>query len=148
MMRRPPRSTRTDTLFPDTTLFRSAALGVLHHQGRAGRRLRPRRRYSATLRSASVLSCCSGRGPSGTWQVTRVPPPTRESSSTRPPCSPLRLFTSERPRPAPLCRVSSQPRSIFPHPRSPPPRRLPTPVSPHSNPLSPRLSRPAIHPPP
>src|SRR3546814_12850531 len=24
MLRRPPRSTRTDTLFPDTTLFRSA----------------------------------------------------------------------------------------------------------------------------
>src|SRR3546814_15399782 len=27
MIRRPPRSTRTDTLFPDTTLFRSGA----HH---------------------------------------------------------------------------------------------------------------------
>src|SRR3546814_3603095 len=26
MIRRPPRSTRTDTLFPSTTLFRSAAL--------------------------------------------------------------------------------------------------------------------------
>src|SRR3546814_18956609 len=26
MIRRPPRSTRTDTLFPDTTLFRSIAL--------------------------------------------------------------------------------------------------------------------------
>src|SRR3546814_7255763 len=28
MIRRPPGSTRTDTLFPDTTLFRSAALAV------------------------------------------------------------------------------------------------------------------------
>src|SRR3546814_19453782 len=28
MIRRPPRSTRTDTLFPYTTLFRSAALRV------------------------------------------------------------------------------------------------------------------------
>src|SRR3546814_16352295 len=27
MIRRPPRSTRTDTLFPDTTLFRSAPYG-------------------------------------------------------------------------------------------------------------------------
>src|SRR3546814_5658761 len=27
MIRRPPRSTRTDTLFPYTTLFRSSALG-------------------------------------------------------------------------------------------------------------------------
>src|SRR3546814_6012444 len=50
MIRRPPRSTRTDTLFPYTTLFRSAAgdaheelhlelaLAVLQH--RADRRLR------------------------------------------------------------------------------------------------------------
>src|SRR3546814_1661758 len=29
MIRRPPRSTRTDTLFPYTTLFRSAALGAV-----------------------------------------------------------------------------------------------------------------------
>src|SRR3546814_13408045 len=28
MLRRPPRSTRTDTLFPYTTLFRSALFGV------------------------------------------------------------------------------------------------------------------------
>src|SRR3546814_6873897 len=28
MIRRPPRSTRTDTLFPDTTLFRSGAMVV------------------------------------------------------------------------------------------------------------------------
>src|SRR3546814_20307886 len=32
MIRRPPRSTRTDTLFPDTTLFRSA---VAQHPGTA-----------------------------------------------------------------------------------------------------------------
>src|SRR3546814_12367879 len=28
MIRRPPRSTRTDTLFPDTALFRSLWLGI------------------------------------------------------------------------------------------------------------------------
>src|SRR3546814_1633479 len=34
MIRRPPRSTRTDTLFPYTTLFRSVAIGTdhLHYQ--------------------------------------------------------------------------------------------------------------------
>src|SRR3546814_5476069 len=32
MIRRPPRSTRSDTLFPYTTLFRSRTLGGLHHQ--------------------------------------------------------------------------------------------------------------------
>src|SRR3546814_2927512 len=31
MIRRPPRSTRTDTLFPYTTLFRSAFGRLLHH---------------------------------------------------------------------------------------------------------------------
>src|SRR3546814_6288507 len=31
MIRRPPRSTRTDTLFPYTTLFRSPAQGVMGH---------------------------------------------------------------------------------------------------------------------
>src|SRR3546814_9192975 len=35
MIRRPPRSTRTDTLFPYTTLFRSAG-GRLHRQGHLG----------------------------------------------------------------------------------------------------------------
>src|SRR3546814_20279399 len=33
MIRRPPRSTRTDTLFPDTTLFRSADHGSSHSMG-------------------------------------------------------------------------------------------------------------------
>src|SRR3546814_2288508 len=35
MIRRPPRSTRTDTLFPYTTLFRSAGgVAVVHRAGR------------------------------------------------------------------------------------------------------------------
>src|SRR3546814_19268036 len=37
MIRRPPRSTRTDTLFPYTTLFRSPPPhGILHPLGRRG----------------------------------------------------------------------------------------------------------------
>src|SRR3546814_3164325 len=35
MIRRPPRSTRTDTLFPYTTLFRSVAVGA-DQRARAG----------------------------------------------------------------------------------------------------------------
>src|SRR3546814_6823713 len=43
MIRRPPRSTRTDTLFPYTTLFRSAACVAVGEQGDAdgADRLRP-----------------------------------------------------------------------------------------------------------
>src|SRR3546814_1856669 len=49
MLRRPPRSTRTDTLFPYTTLFRSddderdQPLPVVRRPGRGGRRLLHRR---------------------------------------------------------------------------------------------------------
>src|SRR3546814_9895846 len=38
MIRRPPRSTRTDTLFPYTTLFRSAGDGSVQSGPAAGRR--------------------------------------------------------------------------------------------------------------
>src|SRR3546814_14245637 len=41
MIRRPPRSTRTDTLFPYTTLFRSLC-GRRMHRKRAERRQSPR----------------------------------------------------------------------------------------------------------
>src|SRR3546814_2857882 len=63
MIRRPPRSTRTDTLFPYTTLFRSRvdvldqAVGVelarrhvdAHRGGRAVRQQRPADRVAAGL---------------------------------------------------------------------------------------------------
>src|SRR3546814_4143957 len=38
MIRRPPRSTRTDTLFPYTTLFRSSHPRGVHHRRTDGRR--------------------------------------------------------------------------------------------------------------
>src|SRR3546814_5595489 len=37
MIRRPPRSTRTDTLFPYTTLFRSSRLRLVNAAARTGR---------------------------------------------------------------------------------------------------------------
>src|SRR3546814_5085015 len=43
MIRRPPRSTRTDTLFPYTTLFRSIARRLILVQGRRALLLPPRR---------------------------------------------------------------------------------------------------------
>src|SRR3546814_13775365 len=51
MIRRPPRSTRTDTLFPYTTLFRSH---VGHPRGRQGRCLvRVRDRARQRIRSVT-----------------------------------------------------------------------------------------------
>src|SRR3546814_4492024 len=51
MIRRPPRSTRTDTLFPYTTLFRSGPSGGLAAAGRAACR-RTRSWRCGTARSA------------------------------------------------------------------------------------------------
>src|SRR3546814_6096975 len=48
MIRRPPRSTRTDTLFPYTTLFRSPAAGL-------GLRHRPRGRRPGLLRGQRIV---------------------------------------------------------------------------------------------
>src|SRR3546814_9286519 len=39
MIRRPPRSTRTATLFPDTTLFRSSGIGHEEHLAEHGIRV-------------------------------------------------------------------------------------------------------------
>src|SRR3546814_6554573 len=77
MIRRPPRSTRTDTLFPYTTLFRSEAHGRLasghrddlqlqqHHEGRdlschsrrrPGRRRRRSEEHTSELQSLMRIS--------------------------------------------------------------------------------------------
>src|SRR3546814_10696750 len=65
MMRRHPRSTRTDTLFPYTTLFRSTPCFRGHHwiaDREAFIALRSRAGHSARVRPLSRL-CENGRGP-------------------------------------------------------------------------------------
>src|SRR3546814_5733838 len=58
MIRRPPRSTRTDTLFPYTTLFRSRALSRRYapceHQAVASRRSDRAIRDAACVRSGCL----------------------------------------------------------------------------------------------
>src|SRR3546814_10350615 len=52
MIRRPPRSSRTDTRFPDTTLFRSVELKARDCLRQSGREPRPSadaRRFSARI---------------------------------------------------------------------------------------------------
>src|SRR3546814_18136458 len=76
MIRRPPRSTRTDTLFPYTTLFRSAAGHAVRpefnrrrdqlYRGQAHQR--PVGRWIAVLRP--VRYGCTGRFPERTAHTT------------------------------------------------------------------------------
>src|SRR3546814_1607190 len=81
MIRRPPRSTRTDTLFPYTTLFRSARSGRGRPSpGPCGRKaaplLRPVRSPSATDRN---------RPPPSRRPSRRAPAPVRRGDPRRPP---------------------------------------------------------------
>src|SRR3546814_20571536 len=62
MIRRPPRSTRTDTLFPYTTLFRSC--GGLRWRQRLGFGLTTHRRICASLRDEAMMRIRSG----GYWR--------------------------------------------------------------------------------
>src|SRR3546814_5580134 len=64
MIRRPPRSTRTDTLFPYTTLFRSLRAGILDCVGKqVGRRRRARGgRADELFRAAARRGLDAARG--------------------------------------------------------------------------------------
>src|SRR3546814_8091460 len=55
MIRRPPRSTRTDTLFPYTTLFRSACICIYSHRAAKGCASRYTRRCRHRCRSLPRL---------------------------------------------------------------------------------------------
>src|SRR3546814_10715716 len=82
MIRRPPRSTRTDTLFPYTTLFRSGPGVALAGQEHAARRAAgPRARSRALCKSAAFgrpePAERGGQGPEAPriWSHDAVVPP-------------------------------------------------------------------------
>src|SRR3546814_9112714 len=56
MIRRPPRSTRTDTLFPYTTLFRACRSGAVAGAPDPRRRPVPRRMGNADARRGAVCA--------------------------------------------------------------------------------------------
>src|SRR3546814_11419791 len=80
-IRRPPRSTRTDTLFPYTTLFRSGLLGYSEGDGGVGRwRFAPatgkkEKPMSVRMALAKLCACTCGGAiiGSGAMQITDVP---------------------------------------------------------------------------
>src|SRR3546814_13248192 len=61
MIRRPPRSTRTDTLFPYTTLFRSVAVCNCGHRGRLDVPDRDPGRSPGGLHRAAAATPTAGR---------------------------------------------------------------------------------------
>src|SRR3546814_17293456 len=61
MIRRPPRSTRTDTLFPYTTRFRSRAVGRRHDARHAGRQPRLRQAGDAETCVPGRYAACNQR---------------------------------------------------------------------------------------
>src|SRR3546814_11183126 len=70
MILRPPRSTRTDTLFPYTTLFRSRALEQQHRDARAAQKIielvRCRERADAGRDASGQRRAETARQPFGT----------------------------------------------------------------------------------
>src|SRR3546814_6487418 len=68
MIRRPPRSTRTDTLFPYTTLFRSAST---EHNDKAQCPISHEHRASRGWRSTSAAEPCIARLPINQRDNTR-----------------------------------------------------------------------------
>src|SRR3546814_18967396 len=64
MIRRPPRSTRTDTLFPYTTLFRSAYGDpwIIEEQGSAGIEAAAQMQARGIDGPDKVIACCGGGG--------------------------------------------------------------------------------------
>src|SRR3546814_12184688 len=81
MLRRPPRSTRTGTLFPYTTLFRSLELAACH----------------GPALGAPVRRCARSRPPRASQPFTRLPCAAQEPAGQRSGMRP-RLAGGERPR--------------------------------------------------
>src|SRR3546814_8172830 len=73
MIRRPPRSTRTYTLFPYTTLFRSPAIPGMHPATRHGGQLRHRLGQCWDFRPAAAAREVDRRHPADPAQLDRRP---------------------------------------------------------------------------
>src|SRR3546814_20390230 len=87
MIRRPPRSNRTDTLFPYTTLFRSRTLRLV--DAKEGRKLN--REFRQRDYATNVLTFEYGTDPGGTARgdiILCVPVLRREAAPQRKPVSP------------------------------------------------------------
>src|SRR3546814_5532704 len=74
MIRRPPRSTRTDTLFPYTTLFRSnfRYTVAVPTSIRDKADSTSESRFMRSVTSSATASVCSSVAPGASWMATRL----------------------------------------------------------------------------
>src|SRR3546814_17239676 len=71
MIRRPPRSTRTDTLFPYTTLFRSIhQVNLLRKRIKRDSKLSTSTKSVSTNAPAHARACQSSNGLIAYWKIT------------------------------------------------------------------------------
>src|SRR3546814_15553086 len=120
MIRRPPRSTRTDTLFPYTTLFRSAAVGDVKRNVLPPEPSRPRLHCGAKYGRLQV--------PIAEPAADFTDPRPRHQCHARPAAPPLHPLQSGIPLVSPhqphrsldLYRLPAGP--LTPHQRLPPPK--------------------------
>src|SRR3546814_5252250 len=80
MIRRPPRSTRTDTLFPYTTLFRSGLRRAGSNPCRSPRRLYPVRQTSHDVRAFLPGGLAKRAASVRHWTPAQPPAPTAMAS--------------------------------------------------------------------
>src|SRR3546814_17521882 len=73
MIRRPPRSTRTDTLFPYTTLFRSSSISCMRKGSNGGTSDRARRSPFCSSCAFSPSRSCSCGSPNGAARCEPAP---------------------------------------------------------------------------
>src|SRR3546814_4263529 len=82
MIRRPPRSTRTDTLFPYTTLFRSAARSQGSDAGLTGE-VAPTGDPSPSRHRATPSAAAAVQGPGPQRRARRAPRPECEGATRK-----------------------------------------------------------------
>src|SRR3546814_1135893 len=138
MIRRQPRPTRTDTLFPYTTLFRSARACAAEERP-AGRS--PHKRRPAGAAAVGYRTCRQCKRPG---RSERDPSPARWAVCQGSPfASGCATSHGSSPVAAWCCRIHCPSFARYPHPLPPPPHPTPPPPSP-----SPPPTPPAPPPPP
>src|SRR3546814_703899 len=114
MLRRPPRSTRTDTLFPSTTLFRSQVLGLVFMKVHGTARLIILGNDSVLTRVSGTLSFLAYGIPEADLPATLFSPSRTAGPPSIPPAIPPSIAHPRGPRPPGLRHCRRRPDGTTP----------------------------------